>query len=670
MELSKNRALDWVPAEYQPQALLAMVLVAFVVFFIACLPKLRVLWRAGPENRLDHWKTRLANTFKVAFLQRKLLKEKKSGWMHALIFWGFLVLLLRAAEFFVIGFFPEVTAPAGLKGVTLGYRLLKDVFVFLVTLATCYALYRRLVLRPKRLTLSGDGLLILALILAIMTSDVLFDAAHFAVHAEAQTLFSPLAFGAAFLLRVLSPEALSPLHNLAYWTHVSSILFFLTLLPRSKHFHILTSIPNVYFSNLAHEGNHLARLDFEDESQESFGVTRIEEFSWKKLLDLHSCTECGRCDDFCPALISGKPLSPKQLTVDLRDHLNRETPWLLNPEKPRMDGAEGMMLGGVIQDETLWSCTTCGACEEECPVMIEYVNKVIDLRRGLVLGEDRYPEEFVQAFKSLETQSNPWGFPRDSRADWAQGLGVSFWDKENPTEYLYFVGCNGAFDSRGKKIAEAVVTALKTAGVDFSILGIDEGCTGDPARRAGNEYLFDLLASKNVETLKQRGVRKIITHCPHCLNSLKNEYPEFGVRFEVVHHSELLAKLIREGKLPANDNSGGRVVFHDSCYLGRHNGVYEPPREVAAGASAEGQVLEVENSRERGTCCGAGGARFLLEEKSGARMSHNRVDELMAAEPDTIAVSCPFCVLMIEDALKAKNLQDRVQVKDISEMTL
>ena len=292
--------------------------------------------------------------------------------------------------------------------------------------------------------------------------------------------------------------------------------------------------------------------------------------------------------------------------------------------------------------------------------MIEYVDKIIGLRRGLVLTEDRYPKEFTDAFKSLETQSNPWGFPKNSRSDWAKDLGVPIWDKSNPTEYLYFVGCNGSFDTRGKKITESVVRTLKDAGIEFSILGNDEGCTGDPARRAGNEYLFDMLATENAESFKEKGVRRVVTHCPHCLNSLKNEYPEFGVQLEVIHHSELLQRLAQEGKISKKQNE--KIVFHDSCYLGRHNGIYDAPRETINKSS----ITEIEQSRETGTCCGAGGARFLLEENTGKRMSHHRLDELMVNEPDTIAVSCPFCVLMLEDAVKAKNLT--VQVKDIGEM--
>ena len=664
-----NRALDWVSASLQPLVLGGLSLLALGIFLGLLWPKILVMRMAAPEPRFDRPSDRIFNVLSIALAQTRLFKESVAGWMHALIFWGFLVLLLRAGQFFLIGFFPAIHFNSnGLKSLIGAYMTIKDVFVLLVTGAVGYALLRRLVLKPARLTLSGEGILILGLILVIMASDILFDAAWLAQHPQSGERGAFLGLGAAQLLRSVSHPGLIFLHNLAYWSHVTAILFFITLLPRSKHFHIITSIPNVYFSNVTGKGNSIHRLDFEDESRESFGVASVADFSWKALLDFHTCTECGRCDVYCPALNSGKPLSPQKLTVDLRDHLNRETPRLLDPARAS-EATSVPLLGGIIEDETLWSCTTCGACEEECPVTIEYVNRVIDMRRGLVLTENRYPREFTAAFRSLETNGNPWGFGRDSRADWARGLDLKLWDRDHPTEYLYFIGCNGSFDQRGQKIARSVVAALRAAGVEFSILGTAEGCTGDPARRAGNEYLFDLLATQNAATFKEQGVIKIVTHCPHCLNSLKNEYPEFGVHLEVIHHSELLDRLIRDGKIsPAKEEGQGKVVYHDSCYLGRHNGIYDAPRGVIAATTAAGATEEVEQSRERGTCCGAGGARFLLEEKTGTRMSHNRIGELMQANPDTIAVSCPFCVLMLEDGLKAKGLQGIVKVKDISEL--
>ena len=648
-----NRAFEWVSPTLQPWVLYFLILSALTAFAMAVWPKLQRLLKAGKENRTDQPLKRIFRTLSVAFGQSRLLKEPKSGWMHAVIFWGFLILLVRAGEFFFIGLFPNieshfsVTAP-----LVLPYLWIKDGVVFMVTLAVLYALYRRLVIRPNRLTLSIEGLVILNLILVIAASDILFDSAFIALNPGIEKS-GPLAALFAPLISLLGKNLTGHLHSLAYWTHISAILFFLTLLPRSKHFHIVTSIPNVFLSNM-NPGNGLHRIDFEDEEQKNFGITEVENFSWKQMLDLHTCTQCGRCDRVCPALATGKPLSPQQLTVNLRDHLNTPSP------------SGNTLLGDVIDDEVLWACTTCGACESACPVMIQYVDKVIDLRRGLILTEDRYPKEFESAFKSLETQSNPWGFPKNSRADWAKALDIPIWDKTNPSEYLYFIGCNGSFDTRGKKISESVVKTLQQAGVSFSILGNSEGCTGDPARRAGNEYLFDMLASQNADTFKQQGVLKVITHCPHCLNSLKNEYPEFGVYLEVIHHSELLETLISDGKISVGEKTDSNVVVHDSCYLGRHNGVYDAPRNVLA---AEVQnVQEVEQSRETGTCCGAGGARFLLEENTGTRMSHHRLDELMVTNPDTIAVSCPFCVLMLEDAVKAKGLEGKVKVRDIGEI--
>jgi len=668
---------------FETWILLGLTLLALAAFLWALWPKLKVLVRASPENRLDRPAQRLWNTLRIAFGQSKMFKDGRAGWMHALIFWGFLILLVRALYFFVLGLFPiyfgvvetygtnlpfpnlddsyfRLTASKTFIGnVVLGYVILKDLVVLLVTLACGYALFRRLVTKPKRLNLSGEATLILLLILAIMVSDIFYDAAR-----SRERLITPYFLGDALASIGFITWQTSYLVLVAsYWTHILYILKFLVILPRSNHFHIITSIPNVFLGNVTQTGNQLSRIDFEDESKETFGVTRIEEFSWKKLLDLHTCTECGRCDVFCPALNSDKPLSPKQFTIDLRDHLNTQTPALLNRETSESSA----LMGGAIQDATVWACTTCGACEEECPVMIEYVNKMVDLRRGLVLTEDRYPKELGEAFKSLETHSNPWGFPGTQRTDWAEGLEIKQWDKDNPTEYLYFVGCNGSFDSRGKKVSESVVRALQKAEVDFSILGNREGCTGDPARRLGNEYLFDMLASKNAETLKEQGVIKVVVHCPHCFNSFKHEYPEFGVKLEVIHHSELLADLIKENKLSTEGGTNGTVVVHDSCYMGRHNKVYEAPRDILKSVTTPDAVKEVETSRERGTCCGAGGGGFLMEE-TGTRISHMRIDELMEAKPDTIAVSCPFCVLMLEDALKAKNLSDTVKVKDISEM--
>ena len=424
MNAAQNRAFEWVSQDLQPFILGVFVVLALTRFFFLLWPKYRVLGRVACEDRFNEPITRLWNTVRIAIFQTRILKETRSGWMHALIFWGFLVLLVRALWFFFIGFFPTVEFNAG--GMATPYTLLKDLFVVLVSLAATYALYRRLIAKPERLTLSVEGIVILSLILLIMVSDALFDAGWQARNPQVPLSGIWIGRSVAPMLLILGPDSVMHIHNLAYWTHIVCVLYFLTLLPNSKHLHIITSIPNVFFSRIPEVGNGLHRIDFENEEQESFGVSKIDEFSWKKLLDLHSCTECGRCDVVCPALASDKPLSPKQLTVDLRDHLNRQTPYLLGDNLEQ--SSVPLLLRGVINDETLWSCTTCGACEEECPVMIEYVNKVVDLRRGLVLMENRYPDEFINAFKSLETQSNPWGFGRNTRSDWAKELDLKIWD--------------------------------------------------------------------------------------------------------------------------------------------------------------------------------------------------------------------------------------------------
>ncbi|MGV7220528.1 MAG: (Fe-S)-binding protein [Nitrospinales bacterium] len=666
----KIYSIGGIPQEYMPFTLGFLTLASIFAFFVALWPKLKILLIASPDNRFDNPLIRLKNTLFIAFGQIRLFKDSKAGWMHAIIFWGFLILLLRAIQFFLMGFFPNEQLNLHFNmPLENFYNFIKDGFVFFVTIACIYGLYRRLVLKPQRLTLSFEAILILLLILSIMVSDIFFEAANHSLHPEISSGWSPLGYiFSAVALQSLSPQILVSIMGGAYWTHIIAILVFVNLLPRSKHFHVITSIPNVYFSNIGIKGSALRKIDFEDEEQETFGVTRIEEFTWKGLFDLHTCTECGRCDDVCPALASGKPLSPKQFNIDLRNHLNAQTTSLVGKSKISSGVETPQLVGNTILDETIWSCTTCGACEEACPVTIEFVNKMIDLRRGTVMMESSHPQELTSAFKSLEVHQNPWGFSRDSRADWAADLDLKIWDKENPTEYLYFVGCSGSFDSRGKQISTAVVNVLRKAGVDFSILGKEEGCTGDPARRAGNEYLFDMLASKNVEMFNEKGIQKIIAHCPHCFNSLKNEYPEFGATLEVIHHSELLEQLMREGKLSAGEKSQDDVVYHDSCYMGRHNDVYDAPREILSRKLGGESAKEPENTRKNGACCGAGGARFLVEENTGTKMSHNRIDELMKTNPKTIAVSCPFCVLMLEDALKAKNLSEKVKVLDVSEM--
>jgi len=509
----------------------------------------------------------------------------------------------------------------------------------------------------------------------------------------------------------LSPGALTILMHVGFWTHSALVLIFLNLLPYSKHFHIITAVPNVYMQNLSP-----ARLptttdmDGKLERGETLGIRRIDQFSWKAILDFYTCTECGRCSDYCPATNTGKRLSPKHFTLDLRDFLYKherglvgkangraagngmqadaagvaETASAHDAASPGAGGPQGQwaMVDGlrnpledlvpdVIAPEVLWACTTCRACEQECPVFISYVDKIVDMRRYLVQEKGEFATELQGAFRGLETNSNPWNFPSSDRAAWAEGLEIKTLAEHPEAAVLFWVGCMPSFDERAKKVAQATAKLMQQAGVDFAILGLEETCTGDPARRAGNEYLFQMMARQNVEVLNNYGAgkKKIVTTCPHCFNTLLNEYPDFGGKFDVVHHTTFLAELVRAGKLRPSKPVDKRVVFHDSCYLGRYNEVYDAPREALRSIPGL-TVLEPKQTRDRGMCCGAGGAQMFKEEEHGSeRVNIRRTEQLLATNPDAVSSACPFCQRMLTDGLAAKG-RETVPQLDVAELLL
>lgn len=639
------------------------------------------LMRLGPgEYRFDRIGERLRRTWEYAFVQKRMRRYWWAGAAHGVIFVGFVILLLRSLMLFGRGYstgfnFWGLFAAGGLLGD--GYSLVKDVVAVMVILATLVFFYYRVIRKLPRMTLSFEGLVILMIIEVMMWADILHDGAGLAAGAESARFLwhAPAGSTLAMALSGLGDGALGVLSHLGFWTHVGLVLLFLNLLPMSKHFHVITAIPNVFTQNLSARG----RLSAEDvegkiEREETLGLARIDQLSWKGVLDLYTCTECGRCTDHCPASNTGKLLSPKQLTLDLRDFLYNNEKTLTSARAAGGNGVGESDLMPVadlvpqsIKPEVLWACTTCGACETECPVFITYVDKIVDMRRHLVMEKSEFPAELQNAFRGLETNANPWSFPAADRATWSTGLDVPLITENPDADILFWVGCSPSFDDRARKIARATAGLLKAAGVNFAILGTEEQCTGDPARRAGNEFLFQMLAQANVETLNNHKIRKIVTTCPHCFNTLLNEYPDFGGKYEVVHHADYLSELLRTGRLKPAHRVDARVVYHDSCYLGRYNEIYESPRDTLKSIPGL-NVLEPAETRDRGMCCGAGGAQMFKEEESGSeRVNKKRTEQLLAVKPDAVASACPFCQRMLVDGL-AEQGRDDVGQFDIAEL--
>ncbi len=678
---------------------MTVLLVAALTWFtITMQRKIRVLLKGKPAVRWDQVPTRLWTTVKVAFGQSKMFKEPGPGLMHALIFWGFLLLLIRTISVFgrayagvdsnwtLFWFCPTA------EGI---YTLIKDVTELVVLVMILWAVWRRAVTKPERLTLSWGGYLVLGLIGTLMVTDFLYDGARFAIAAiEGQTVFpatlvdalkherawAPIGSLVGAWLGGFSAEGLNVFQWVMFWIHVVALLFFLNELPLSKHFHVITSIPNVFLSRLEAPG---AVAPIEDiENQEKFGVNEPRDLTWRQILDGYTCTECGRCTVTCPAHQSGKPLSPKMLICDMRDFIKaHEHDIIAGKDTVREDGPQpedgqykvpATQAGGLLDaigEEVIWACTTCRSCEENCPVTITHTDKIIDYRRYLTLMEGRGNPEVNLAMKNLENKSNPWGMPSGERGQWmVEDLGVPLLSEKGEAEYLFYMGCSAAYEDRNKKVATAFIKLLQKAGVDFAILGNEEGCCGDSARRLGNEYLFQMQAQTNIEVFKAYNVKKIVTMCPHGYNTIRHEYPQFGGEFEVIHHSELLANLIAEGRLTLPTSGDPlRVVFHDSCYLGRYNDIYEAPRKVLKGLPGI-TMGRIEKERKNGMCCGAGGGLMWREEHIGERVNRLRVKQLQEANPEVIASACPFCLVMCRDGINELDLGEQLKSADIAEI--
>ena len=730
-----------------PTAMLSILVAALSAFAWSASRRWQLLKVGRPENRLDRIKDRVAAVWRYAFVQQKMDYYQPAGIAHKLIFIAFAVLLLRTIVLVGRGFDSSfnlwVLGPTTIAGKL--YEFAKDIVATLAIVGVSVFVYFRVIKPQKRMTLHWEGLLILGIIGTMMIADMLYDGASLALaarHSEFCGALDPLATGAqcasidniiaplgavahssqwsffpapagslwASMIRNLNPGGLIFLAHAGFWTHVSLVLLFLNLLPHSKHFHIITAIPNVFLRDLTPAG----RLKPMAPSAEKFieevftpaaesadpvaypiGVGRIEHFSWKAILDFYTCTECGRCSDNCPAHRTGKILSPKHLLLDLRNHLYaREeefvkidhgkaqaapeksvegTPEAAAPKAPAGPVYKPIdIVANVIHPDVLWACTTCRACEEQCPVMISYVDKIVDMRRNLVLVKGEFPAQLNKPFQGMETNGNPWNLSRLDRAEWADGLGIPTMAEKPTTPVLFWVGCSASYDPRAKKIARATAKLLKAAGVDFAILAQEENCTGDPARRAGNELLFMQLAEGNAATLNgykdQGGIRQVVTTCPHCFNTLKNEYPDVGAKLEVIHHTDFLLGLLAEKKLEPKKPVEGKVVYHDSCYLGRYNGIYESPREILRQIPGVELVEPEYWSKQRGLCCGAGGAQMFMEEQNTNRVNVKRTLQLIDTQASTIASACPFCMTMLSDGLKSQNVEDKIAQMDVAEL--
>ena len=610
-----------------------------------------------PVERFDDLPRRARNEAVIVLGQRKLFQRLVPGLMHALIFWGFLVLFPTILIAMVGAVDRDATLPwLGEQG---WFALMIDIFAVLVLAGVIAAFAIRKVQRPARFRGShlGEADLILAMIAGIVTTLLLWHATRIALGInEWPADWSPVSNALSGLFA--DDSTTEVLERVFVWAHVLLILTFLAYLPHSKHLHIATAAINVFFGRTRAPGR-LEPLRFDGPDDElRFGAGTVPDLTWKQTLDTMSCTECGRCQDVCPAFATGKELSPKLLIMALRDQVFEEGPALVR-------GSEGFepapLVPNAVTDNVVWDCVTCGACVRECPVSIEHVDHIIDLRRHLVMMDSSFPAEAEPMLRDVERASNPWGKPQTERADWAERLGVRVLEPGDPApEVLYWVGCAASFDERARTAAESTAKLLQAAGVDFAILGPRESCTGDPARRMGNEYLFQAHAEQNVGTLNEAGVTKIVASCPHCFNTLGNEYPDFGGSYEVVHHSELLADLVRDGRLQPEADASRSITYHDSCYLARHNDVLADPRELV---EAVGTPVEMERSGKRTFCCGAGGAHMWMEERAGL-INEERAREAAETGAETLAVACPFCTVMLDDGVKAHG--DELRVVDVS----
>ena len=664
-----------------------------------------LLVKARRENRTDHIDDRIGSFFLVVLGQSGVLRDPIPGIAHFFTFWGFIIIQFGLLNLMLRAF--NVSLP--FFGDNHGFATTLDLFIIFVAIALLVFAFRRAVVRPKQLSsfLHGpwDGLIILGLILLVLITLALVEIFDYAASNGASWSL----FGAWFGPAVSGPGTGTDLilFRVFWFIHVSIFFAFLVYLPRSKHLHLMATPFNVFFSNYAPKGALPLMENLEE--REDYGVSKAEQFTWKQLLDGYACTECGRCNTVCPATNTGKPLYPKEIILGVKEALfarsneilGEDSLWArmsvieVKPDRSVEEKEEHHepMVGGIISTEALWACTTCRACMEICPVSIEHVPKIVDMRRHLVMEESEFPTEVTSLFNNIERNSNPWEISNDKRAEWAAGLGIPLLSENPNADVLYWVGCMGSFDKRNQKVATSVAKILKAASVNFAILGPEEWCTGDPARRIGNEYLWQMMAQQNIETLNGYGFntanalnghdghapgngvagaapkhRTIITACPHCFNTIKNEYPQLGGDYEVVHHTVFIDRLLADEKITLPEDFDERkLTYHDPCYIGRYNDIYDEPRRVLSVLNTNG-VTEMRRHRNKSFCCGGGGGRAWMEEKIGKRVNQARVNEALETGAEVLAAACPFCITMFDDGIKGVEAEDKLQIEDISEI--
>ena len=628
--------------------------VAIAIFAYGVWRRVR-LWRAGlPEDRFDRIPERLKLVAKHALGQARVLSQAYPGVMHATMFWGFLALFMGTV-LATIDY--DITLPLFdyklLKGdFYLYYETILDLFGLFFVIGLGMAVYRRFVVRPPRIEPTSEFANLLLLLFVINLTGFVMEACRLAVVQPPWARWSPVgwALGQAMVGAGMGEGALRATHLAVWLFHAAISLGFIALIPFSYMSHLVTTPLNIFFSKLTPRG---AIRPIENiEEAESLGVSKLEEFSWKRRLDFDACLECGRCQDVCPAYLAGSALSPKRVIVKLKRHLHGELP--------------GPIHGSLIQPDELWACTTCMACVQECPAFIDIVDTIIDLRRYLALSEGALPSTAPQSLQNIQRAGNPWGLPPTERLAWAEGLDVPVLEPGKEVEYLYWVGCSASYDKRNQAIARSVVKILKAGGVSFGVMR-EERCHAEVGRRLGEEYLYQTVQIENVEAINHYKFKKVITHCPHCFNTIKNEFPQFGGTYEVFHHSVVINELIASGKITPRRRLDATIAFHDSCYLGRYNGIMEAPREVAKSVPGL-TLIEAPRNRERGLCCGGGGGHMWMEVPAEKRVNIIRVEELLSVKPDVVGTACPFCLAMIDLGRKVKEAETTLQVKDISEL--